>query len=159
MVDVGYGVMSVDGDCVALFAREKIMTDIKRKRVSVDTMVGCVFYSVSNYGGDLIEFRGKRSFDMYHEQVCSEDVIVEDITGDLDDLVGSEILDAYESDNVGHEPDGCYSSTWTMYHFRTNKGSVCIRWFGESNGYYSEEVDLEELVECDKCEYDRCYCG
>lgn len=87
---------------------------------------------------------------MYHMQDCCESVIIEDIVGDLDDLVGTPLLlveevSNYEPDEHEADEDDYYgeSETWTYYRFRTIKGSVDIRWYGTSNGYYSESVDIE----------------
>ena len=86
-----------------------------------------------------------KSYKMYHEQDCCESVYVEDVIGDVKDLIGSAIVEASEVSGSG--PTGEYgdSSTWTFYKLGTRKGSVAIRWFGSSNGYYSERVDFVEI--------------
>ena len=82
-------------------------------------------------------------YKLYHEDDCCESVMVDDICGDLPDLVGSPLVEAEESIGDFKYTDRYFDSvTWTFYRFRTAKGSVVIRWCGESNGYYSESVDF-----------------
>lgn len=88
---------------------------------------------------------------MYHDQDCCETVIIDDIVGDLNDLIDSPIIRAEERVSCSYESEwptgepmrGVDDSwTWTFYEISTNKGSVTIKWLGESNGYYSESVDF-----------------
>ena len=92
---------------------------------------------------------GGDKYRLYHYQDCCEGVYIEDICGDLKDLVGSPIVLAEEVSCSDETPEGlpppgkyCDSFTWTFYKISTVKGHVTIRWYGESNGYYSESVDF-----------------
>lgn len=83
---------------------------------------------------------------MYHDQDCCESVYVEDIVGELADLVGSPILVAEEvsSEDYPSKEGHSEEEQWTFYKLATIKGSVTIRWYGESN-YYSTSVSFKEL--------------
>jgi hypothetical protein len=90
----------------------------------------------------------------YHQHDCCESVYVEDIVGDIEDILNVPVIEALElsspspPDNKKTEYEE--SATWTFYRIETCKGGVWIRWYGESNGYYSERVDFiltkEEIV-------------
>lgn len=81
-------------------------------------------------------------YKMYHEQNCCESVDINDICGEIDFLLNTPITLAEEVIEDGGEDDYGDSSTWTFYNFGTVKGYLTIRWYGESNGYYSESVDF-----------------
>lgn len=115
---------------------------------SFEELVGQTFDKVENKDDEELIFykKGQPIYKFYHEQDCCEWVTVDDIDGDLSNLEGVPILEAEEvsSDGIlGKEHDSSY--TWTFYKFRTEKGYVTVKWYGFSNGYYSEEVNFCKL--------------
>jgi hypothetical protein len=111
------------------------------------SMVGVTYTDVTSDDEHVTFSSLAGGVELYHSQDCCEYVRVEDICGDLTDLAGSPITQAEEVS--GTAPDGydCESSTWTFYKFATIKGSVTVRWLGESNGYYSESVEVRRIVD------------
>lgn len=93
----------------------------------------------------IFEFEEGQKYEMSHQQYCCEDVYIEDITGNMANLIGRELTMAEEVQEFGEKEDGTF--TWTFYKLATELGYVTIRWYGESNGYYSESVDIEEIYE------------
>lgn len=84
---------------------------------------------------------------LYHMQDCCENVRLYDIAGNLDDLIGVPLLKVEESSNSDDPPEnGDESWTWTFYLLATVKGYVTLRWLGESNGWYGEQVDFREIA-------------
>ncbi len=111
---------------------------------------------------------------MQHLADCCSDGWLEDVVGDLSDLVGAPILYAEESHFESPDKEASWrlsdgegslseyqpgrppetdetapqeSYTWTFYRLGTKKGSVTLRWFGTSNGYYSESIDFRLVSE------------
>lgn len=129
---------------------------MRHKAIKITELVGLTMTKVESQGDEVyLHTDSGRRFVMAHEQDCCESVGIESITGDLEDLVGSPILVAEES--VSDDwPDGAVrpwqskeepdSYTWTFYKLATIKGWVDIRWYGESNGYYSESVEIRECI-------------
>lgn len=82
-------------------------------------------------------------FVLRHEQDCCEDVVLEDIDGDINDLLDEPITissERYEEDETASE-----SATWSFYHIGNRKMTLVIRFYGSSNGYYSETAELYQV--------------
>ena len=115
----------------------KVITKIERKNDYYDEL--------------YIHLSNGAIYKQHHQQDCCESVSIDDIEGDLDDLIGCRLLQAEESTSDATKTHEGYedSATWTFYKLATRKGYVTIRWFGTSNGYYSECADFEKIQEED----------
>lgn len=98
----------------------------------------------------ILETQDGRRWRMFHDRDCCETVEVEDVCGDISDLIGHPLTMAEEvysneypvdSSHEGHDTD----HMWTFYKLATAKGYVTIRWFGESNGFYSVKAQFEMI--------------
>lgn len=97
-----------------------------------------------------------RVFEMYHNQDCCEVVYLADFHV-YKGYVG-EVTEAKVETNNIDTPEALYyynedgtetlyydkAWLWTFYIINTEVGKITLRWFGSSNGYYSEEVDFYE---------------
>lgn len=135
--------------------------------MDINILIGKTVTNIEKKHNEIIFIVSENEkYKMYHEQDCCECVSIDDIEGDLGDLIGNPILQAEEVNNEEFEkaflssfnkeneygsivddkgdckPDSC---TWTFYKLATIKGYVTIRWYGESNGYYSEDVDFIKM--------------
>lgn len=116
----------------------------------IEELLGKTMRSVTRNGNDSVDFEavtGER-WKMYYSPDCCASCSIEDVIGDLEDLVGVPIAMAEESTNSDNPRDAEYadeSFTWTFYRFATVKGYVTIRWYGSSNGYYSESASFERV--------------
>lgn len=149
-------------------------------------LIGKTFHTIiGKVGDEEITFEctdGSKYRLVYHRDCCAS-CNIEDICGDLADLIGSPVLNAEESSSgapderaiaerraryekakaefkprdkddefywYGPSPDNDWkdeSETWCFYKLATVKGSVTIRWYGSSNGYYSESASFERWDE------------
>ena len=110
----------------------KVITDIRG--LSKDSDIISIHFADGSY------------LSMYHDQDCCESVTLEDFDNDAQSLIGGEIIRIEEciSNDEEFDPlDYCdYSYTWTFYTIITSKGIMKLRWYGTSNGYYSESVTI-----------------
>ena len=72
--------------------------------LNIDVLTGKVLVRAVKIGEDVLEFEDTAGdvYQLYHEQDCCESVYIEDINGDLANLVGTTIIVAEEVSNLEH---------------------------------------------------------
>ena len=90
----------------------------------------------------VLRLDDKSELEFYHEYSCCENFWLEDFEFSGKSVIGAKILDVVL---VSEKQDVTEwgTMTWTFYKIQTDKGELFMRWCGESNGYYSEDVDIK----------------
>lgn len=109
----------------------------------VSVLLGETLVDITQFENKTLYFTtlSGRKYMMYHANEYTESVEIESIVGALDDLIGVPLL-LSEAVSYSNEDE---HYTWTFYKFATRKGYVDIRWYGSSNGFYSERVDFIQV--------------
>ena len=110
---------------------------------NINSLLGHIFNKITRQDDQII-LEGTGDFILKHDQECCEDVYIEDICGDIEDILYNEIILAEEFSK--NNPNASGSGTWSFYKIGTNKGSITIRFYGSSNGSYSENAVLTEYA-------------
>jgi hypothetical protein len=110
----------------------------------VDTDTSCAEIMLTTASGKVIK--------IFHDQDCCESVHIEDTEGNWHELIGKVIVEATQEESHEGEPPSEYSDSWTRttLRFKVDDATVISRWIGESNGYYSETVDIEMVAKLHK---------
>ena len=130
---------------------EIIFFEEKRIDANVSDLVGETLTKVIGLekGSEKVFFHCEsgKVFKMYHSIECCESVYLEDIAGDIDDLVnGKSINLSEEVSNIDFPKPSFLKAnddyTWTFYRIQAGGCVVTLRWLGHSNGYYSERASF-----------------
>jgi hypothetical protein len=123
------------------------------KYIEAEALLGKTITAIKRDGVGLIDLTTSdgKEYRFVHVQDCCESVGIHDITGDLAALIGLPLTTSRKdvlTDWPEDAPKGEYveSFTWTALFLETKAAAVRVRFLGESNGYYGEGVDLEEVA-------------
>lgn len=122
------------------------------KEVDIETLVGETIVDIDDVpdeAGDdriLITTANGRTIVIYHQQGCCERVRIIGRDGEWHTLIGKVIVEARKDQQEQQDSATGYgTATKTELMFRVDDATVVSRWIGESNGHYSERVDIKEL--------------
>lgn len=126
---------------------------MNKTEVNFDDLVGKIITKVSQRS-DRIIFKTSDGevYSLQHDQECCENVELDDVCGDLDDLINEKIIKFYEvqdkktplkPEDIGKED--VESHTWAFYHISTLSSHITIKFYGISNGIYSETANLYKI--------------
>ena len=123
-------------------------------RIQIENLVGEVLTHVDIFDDEiLLTTESGRKIQIFHSQDCCESVSIVNTEGDWQNLIGKPLIEASEEIDPDNDPiftetdKECHDSrTNTKLTFRVDGATVINRWVGDSNGYYSESVDFEDIT-------------
>lgn len=131
----------------------------ERSDVTIDDLIGKIITHIA-YDSETLTLvctdkeNEEIYYHFYHNQDCCEGVWLDDIVGDLSDLLDYPVLKAEEktnSDDITPKSGSLDDTwTWTFYTLATYNGYVDFRFVGTSNGYYSEVIDIVKVIPFEK---------
>ena len=114
-------------------------------KYGIENIVGRTISTVrlSTDGDELfLFFEGGGMAKLYHCQDCCESVVLEtNSLEELSPLEGQTVLTAEEV--VDYHTTEYGDQQYTFYNIQGNQSNANLRWYGESNGYYSIGVTVE----------------
>lgn len=120
-----------------------------RNELEISELVGKTLIEIAEDKNKVIFITDDgKAYKMFHLPECCESVELEEVIGDWDDLIGKPLLMSEKvtsKENLKPQTYEYDSGTWTFYKFATIKGYVTLRWYGASNGHYSEEVNFIQI--------------
>lgn len=115
-------------------------------------LVGEVVTSITTSDNHVtIETESGKTFHWCHHQNCCEWVTVQKIAGSTLSILGKKIISARRTEPLdpkwyheGYDVSHCWTVISIVYSDLDgkNRDKIQFWWLGESNGYYSEDVDL-----------------
>lgn len=109
----------------------------------IEKLIGATVVAVEGgvKGDDYLEvfFDNGWAYRQIHYLNCCERVEVEDINPSLETIVGGVLHSIVREDETKLEGN----NEWTFYKIHTSKGSVDIRWVGDTDSHYSTSITEE----------------
>ena len=114
--------------------------------ISLENLVGKTIVSIQGLETDLGIFltcSDGSVYEWYHCDECCDIISLNDILGNISDLIGSPIV-KYSKES--REVDLLLIETgWSFYNVATDKEFVTVRWYGESSGNYSNKGKFKRV--------------
>lgn len=126
------------------YKKKAIYLDEDIIKTNIENLAGkevvAVLGGVRDSADAIYLFSDNTYLHVYHEQDCCENVEIVD--EESDDIAGGVVISFELVEGESESGGDIGYMTWSFVKLRTTKGDVWQRWLGESNGYYSQSVDL-----------------